>query len=288
MSRSLFLCFSFFAFFSVIVSASGVLRAAPKVGDTYKITLTKETSQKSALSSGGSQDSKTIIERVIEVRADGLELEYDLPDTTKDTARQRQWQFPIRVLKPLKGPPQLLNDSELETRVDLWLKTFNLPREACGKTIFTWNAFRIECDPQSVIKTIESFDLGVPYLQEGEPYYDVAATGIGKLTKKNVESDEVSFATELPVDPDAVRLKRAEADVILGEMRNKPLTIEMALQRRLKEIVSGTISVVFEGDSTGKAYRRTKTTTVDIKLDNSTSERTTTTEILERQLIPTP
>jgi hypothetical protein len=52
-----------------IVARTGALPLAPQVGDTYEITL----------SAGSSHDKDTIIERVIGLRADGVELEYDLP-----------------------------------------------------------------------------------------------------------------------------------------------------------------------------------------------------------------
>jgi len=280
-----FLSFFCVLFLSIIVSVAGASPPAPEVGDTYKITLIRETSHKSALSSGGSQNRTTIIERVIGLRADGLELEYDLPETTTDKERARHWQFPTQVFKPLNGPPQLLNSAELEERVDSWLKTFGVPRAACGRTIFTWNAFRIECDPQSVIKIIESYDLGAANLQDGAPYYDAAARGVGKLAKKVVEPDDVSFTAEVPVDPDVVRRTRAEADVTIGELTNKPVTLEDALRQREKQIISGTISVVFKADPAGNAHRRTKVTTIDIKGSDSESETSTTTETLERQLI---
>jgi hypothetical protein len=63
-----------------IVAPAGALPPAPQVGDTYEITLTRDSAQLgSDKSSGSSHDQDTIIERVIGLRADGVELEYDLP-----------------------------------------------------------------------------------------------------------------------------------------------------------------------------------------------------------------
>ena len=135
-----------------IVARAGALPLAPQVGDTYEITLTRDSAQQGSHgSSGSSHDKDTIIERVIGLRADGLELQYDLPSAATADERAGNWQFPARVFKPFGGPAQLLNGPELEARVDGWLKAAGWPRTVCGHWIFTWNAFRIECDPQSVL-----------------------------------------------------------------------------------------------------------------------------------------
>ena len=96
---------------------------------------------------------------MIAARDTGIELEYDLSRDAKAEDRARIWQFPARVFKPSNGPMQLLNASELEARLEVWLKAAGWDRSVCGRWIFTWNAFRIDCDPQSIIKAIEAIDL---------------------------------------------------------------------------------------------------------------------------------
>lgn len=272
------------------ISGRPPLKAAssPKPGDTYKITKNTKSSFKSPSSSGGSQDRDTLIERVIALYGDGIEFEYDLPETTSDKERERQWQFPVRVFRPFSSSPMLLNTPELEARLETWLKTFKIPRSACGHTFFSLDVFRIECDPQSAIKTIESFDLGVVHLREGASYEDAAALEAGKLVKKSDGPDNLTFAAELSIDSGMALRARAEADVTLGEMMNKPVTLDEALSKRAKETVTGTISVVFDAAPDGKAYRRTKVTHVDIKGADGETETRTTTEIIERELISAP
>ncbi len=269
-----------------LLACAGPSPVAPQVGDTYEITLTKESAEQGGLgSSGSSHDKDTIIERVIGLRADGLELEYDLPKSTTADERARNWQFPARVFKPFGGPAQLLNGPELEARVDGWLKAAGLPRTACGHWYFTWNAFRIECDPQSVIKTVESFDLRPADLREGGPYQEAEARGPGTLARKAAGPDGAIFSVEMPVDPNAVRRTRAESDVVIGEIMKKPVTLGAALRQRARETVSGTISVAFETDSVGNVRRRTKVTKLDIKGPDGQSETEIVTETLERELI---
>jgi hypothetical protein len=165
--------------------------------------------QNSNGSSGSSNDKDTIIEQVTGVRADGLELQYDLPNSATADERSRTWQFPVRVFKPSGGPVQLRNSVELEARIEGWLNAASLPRTACGHWIFTWTAFRIECDPQSVIKTIQSFDLGSASLREGELYQDSEARSSGKLARRSGGLGGETFTVEMPVDADAVRHARA-------------------------------------------------------------------------------
>jgi hypothetical protein len=268
------------------VAHAGRFPRAPRVGDIYEITLVKDSVQQGTNgSSGSSHDKDRIIEQVTGVRADGLELLYDLPKTTTADERARIWQFPVRVFMPFGGPAQLLNGPELEARLDGWLKAASLARTACGQWIFTWNAFRIECDPQSVIKTIQSYDLRSTDLREGGLYQDSEAGSSGKLTRKADGSDGETFAVQLPVDADAVRRARAESDVVVGEIMKKAVSLEAALHERAGEIVSGTISVAFETDPAGNVRRRTKVTKLDIKLPDGRSETQTITETLERRSV---
>jgi len=259
---------------------------APRIGDTYEITLTKDSAQHgSNRSSGTSHDRDTIVERVIGVRSEGLDLEYDLPSTVTADDRARTWEYPFRVFKPFHGTAQLLNGPELEVRIDGWLKAAGLPRSACGHTYFTWNAFRIECDPQSVLKIVQAFDLGSIEVREGAAYREGEAHDPGKLALKTRGADGAIFTVELAVDPDAFRRARAESDVVVGEIMNKPVSLDEAMLRRKQEIISGTIAVELETDSAGNVRRRKKVTQLNITGPDGPAETDTVTETLERRLI---
>jgi hypothetical protein len=179
----------------------------------------------------------------------------------------------------------LLNGPELDARLDGWLKAASVSRTACGHWIFTWNAFRIECDPQSVIKTVELYDLRSADLHEGGTYRDSGAGSPGTVVRKAGGVDGETYAVQMPVDPDAVRRARAESAVILGEIMKKPVSLDAALHERAEEIVSGTISVTFETDPSGNVRRRTRVTRLDIKRPESRSETQTVTETLEQRHI---
>lgn len=254
----------------------------PHAGDTYQIAIDTESVQSTSdgSSSGSSSDRDAVMERVIAVRDTGLELEFDLPASATADDRARSWQFPARVFKPVHGPMTLLNRPELEARLDRWLKDANWPRTVCGHWIFTWNAFRIECDPLSVIKTIEGFDLGHDSLQDGTPWLDPLARGPAPL---RVEPDGRTFIAHLVVDPDVVRRGEAETDVATGEILGKPVTLDAARRARAAEDVSGTITVTLEADSTGQARRRTRVVKLQTKKPGGRLETNTVTETVERR-----
>jgi hypothetical protein len=269
-----------------ILTSAQALPASARVGDIYEITLTRASAQQGSNgSSGSTNDKDTLIEKVTGIRADGVEVEYDLPKETSAEERADSWQYPVQVFEPYQGPWRLLNGAELEKRVDEWLKTANWTRAICGHWIFTWNAFRIECDPQSAIETAKAFDLGSQSLHEGDNYQTDGASGVGKLIKKSAGADGEVFTIELPVDADLIRRARAQSDVAAGEILNKPVTMDAALRKRAKETISGTVSITLETDPAGHAYRRTKITTLAIQQPDGQTETETVTETLERRAI---
>ncbi|MCW4462389.1 hypothetical protein OK349_11785 [Sphingomonas sp. BT-65] len=261
-------------------------QSTPQAGDTYEITRSYQTT--SETSEGGSSSSRghtAIVERVVATHGDGIELEYDLPPSATAEDRAREWQFPVRVLKPASGPVQLRNRLEIEARIAVWLKATGLTRADCGRWIFTWNAFRIECDPEAALTTIESYDLRSIALHEGASYQEPGTLGPGTLTRTASGPDGATFTATLQIDPDAVRRSRAESDRVVGEITRTPVTLDAALQKRAQEQVSGTVSVTLETDTTGGLRRRTTITTLETKRVNGETERETRTEITERRKI---
>lgn len=260
------------------------VQASPQVGEEYEISRSYETSQEASDGSSGSSSGRdTILERVIAVRETGLELEYDFPKDATVEDKARDWQFPARILKSTTGPMQLLNGQEMEARVEAWLKAAKWTRAVCGRWIFTWNAFHIECDPQSVIKTIEVYDLSSTDVHDGAPHREMDALASGTIAKKTGGPKGSSFAVVMQIDPDAVRRSRAESDVVVGEITQKPVTLDAAIRERAKESISGTISVTFNTDSAGNVLRRTKVTKLETKLPTGKTQRDTATEIIERR-----
>lgn len=158
----------------------------------------------------------------------------------------------------------------------------------CGRWIFTWDAFQIDCEPDNAVKIIKAFDLTSQDLRDGAPYPDVDALAPGVLARTAGGSNGVTFVATMQADPDAVRRARAETDVANGEIMRKPVTLETALVERSKEQIEGTISVTFEADAAGNARKRTKVMKLKVKRPDGISEDRTATETVERRSSSAP
>jgi hypothetical protein len=261
---------------------------APRVGDTFEIRHEYQTEDQTddGSSSGSSSGHTTIVERVIGVRGDGLELEYDFPNDATEDDRAREWQFPARIFRPFRGTPQLLNRADLEARIDAWLKLAKLTRDACGTWYFTWNAFKVECDPQTVLASLEEYNLWVADLAEGMAYRTPQAREAAPL-ERIAGSNPASFVAEMVIDPDKWRQEQAEADVVVAQILGKPKTLDEALRARSSEAVSGTIAVTFDTDESG-VRKRTELVKLMIKSPDGKVETKTRTEKVERHKLARP
>lgn len=269
---------------------SEVSRRLPAPGDVYEITRIRESVQATSdgTSSGSSSDRDAIIERVVAVRGDGLELEYDLPADPTGQGRGANWQLPARIFKPFHGPVKLLNAAELEARVDGWLKAGKMTRAACGHWIFTWNAFKIECDPYSVIGIIEGFDLGPDDLRAGMLYKEEGALGPVPLKASAVGAKAGSFVAEMKVDPEALRRSSAESDVVVGEIMGKAVRLEAALAARAREDISGTVTTTFKTDPAGQVQQKTVVSKIAIKVPSGKVQTEAVTTVTTRRKVARP
>lgn len=266
------------------VLATGTAAALrPRDGGAIRITTDRETEEhgnrpQSAKSSATDRDS--YVERVIATRPDGVVLEYDLPPDTAPAARTDAWQFPFRVLKRADGSLQLLDAAELNGRVDRWLRRAGLSRAACGTEAFTWNAFRVECDPQSAVAWATSVTLP-DRLAAGSSVSDPDALSPALLRR----GPAGALTATLAVDPTTIRRRRAEEQVAVARLLHEPLTLDAALKAHEAETVTGTITLSFDLDPTGGTGRRSRVEVVQVawpdgRVDTRTSASTLTREPL--------
>lgn len=283
-----------------VIMAAAILLAAPaaaaqapqnepRVGEVYEIRWSVETSgEGSDGSSSSSQSRSALVERVVALRADGVELEYDLPPAASEDDRAREWHFPTRVLKPAAGPMTLLNGPELEARLARWLAAAGWTREICGRWIFTWNAFHIDCDPQSVLRDLERLELTPGNPVDGALIEDPAALGPAPLRRAAAGPEGSTFIALLSIHPEHVRREQAESARIVAEMtRPNPDSDELIRERETVD-ASGTIRITLDADAAGRAWRRTRFTDVQIRMRNGESERQTMTDVTERRQVSAP
>lgn len=258
------------------------LAQALQVGDVYALTQSYQTTDTSSDGSTGSSRGRTeLIERIVGLRDGGVELEYDLPSDATPEDRAREWQLPARVFKAADESRQLLNAAQLEARLDGWLKAAKSDRSACGRWIFTWTAFRIECDPKAILARTAELDPAAQIVQEGAAYADPRAAQPGRI----VRTGKTAFSVTVRIDPDKVRHERAETDVIVGEISGKPVSLEAALREHAGEQVTGSITVMWETDATGIPHTRVKITRTEIRRKDGVTEERAGTETVERRRV---
>ncbi len=257
----------------------------PKEGDVYEIVQSYETSSTTnGDSSGSSSGHSALIERVIRVDRGGVELEYDEPLEANGKRTGMNWQLPARIYRLKNGVPTLLNIAELEKRVDPWLKEAKLSRPACGHWIFTWNAFKIECDPASALGIIEQFNLWPLSPAEGQLYSDSKAMADVPLKTKSSDSSGSVYIAEFEIDPQKVKIEKAESAVVISKIMKEEKSFEGALAEQDNHQISGTILVTIEVDSSGKITKRTKSTKARIEA-NGEIETIQSSVILKRNLL---
>ena len=258
----------------------------PNSSEAWEITASYETSEEESDGSSSSASGRdSLLERVVSVGTDGLELEYDFPKDASPEDRSREWKLPARILRSASGELKLLNTAQLETRLETWLKLAKWDRTVCGRWIFTWNAFHIDCDPQSILPIIRSYDLRAFEFREGASVAVAGARGRGILSRTDAKDSTLSATME--VDPESVRRARAESDVAAGEILNKPVRLDDALRERAKDNIEGTIRVTLESDASGNVIRRVKVTRMTINSpDGQTASSTATETTTRRRLSP--
>lgn len=281
--------FRILAVLSVLMMQACVTSGKPSidhVGDKHEIVLKRNSETSGDKSSSSSNSQYTLIEKVIAVREDGLELEFDLPDDTSAEDRARTWQYPVRVLKREGRPFELLNRQELEERVQSWLEKWNLTKEACGHWIFTWTAIKIECNLDSVPELLEPFDLRISDLREGALYHESDALEPVRLRAELNSSGRPTYVARMTLDPYAVRRARAEQAVVVAEiMRDDSVTLETALQRQTADHITGTITTTFEVDAAKRITRRTRIHEIVTVAEDGATEREIVTEAVTRKLL---
>lgn len=257
-----------------------------RVGDVYEISLKRVGKASSEGSSSSFNTQYTLTEKVVALRSDGLELEYDLPFDTSLEDRAKEWQFPVRVLKQIGHPLELLNRQQLQERIQTWLVKWDIPKEACGQRGFTWTVIKIECDPESVLGGLEPFDLRYEDIHEGALYSEPFAVEPVRLHAKKLSSGRLNFVARMNIDPNAMRRVFAEREVVSAEILGKDeVTFERALQQLSTQRISGTITTIFDVNEFGQVTGRTRITEILAVDRNGDVERENTTETVQRERI---
>lgn len=231
-------------------------------GDTTRITVRYETETESDGSSSSSRGSFHYFERVLAVTDAGAEIEFSIPPDAEESQRA-DWQFPVRILFQPSGDALITNREELIARRDQFLEDAGMTEEACGSWIFTWNAFKIECELDDIVDQVSILRLQPQELAEGTMISSRSGQGSAPLSFVGSDETKSVYSAEFPVDPEIVRLSAAQSDVASGEIMGQPITLEEALALREHDQISGTIAVYLQTDPTGVVNTRVETSDIE-------------------------
>lgn len=266
-------------------SAWAAPAARERVGTAYEIRVERRSATRESDGSvATSTDRDMVVQRVTAIRADGVELRYERPAAIPAHERVADWQFPARVFRPDHGPVQLLNRPELERRRDRFLAAAGLTSADCGQMVFTWDLFRIECDPQLVLQSIEGYDFVPGELRDGAAYSDPAAAAPGQLRQSNGAGGTVSYVAQMPIDPEVIRRERAVLAAFTAQLERHGATANAKPTAQPDEPISGTVAVSLDRDAAGLVWRRTRVIDVTIGAAGRT-QRETRMEVVERHLL---
>lgn len=256
-----------------------------QIGQTYELRWTQSTESSGGDSSGTSSSRDSLLERVIDVRPEALILEFDLPAGTSDIDRRRAWQYPARIELSPDNKMTLLNPEDLKRRNDDWLAWGNYDQRHCGLWIFTWTAQKIECDPESVLGALETFNIRRAVIREGAPYTDFGSLKPEPL-RSGAENGLSTLQTSLALDPEIVREERIESAKIVAQITGQD---EDSLAEELAGIknnqISGAIEISYTLDNMGEPVSRDKTTMATITTSDGRVEKLKTIESVTRTLI---
>jgi hypothetical protein len=253
-----------------------------EVGARYQLQIKHHGEYSSADGQGSSSGTDTIVVKAMALRDGGQELEFDLPDEVEKENRLIAWQLPARLFVAADGTQTLLNRSELEARRDQFLKANNWTSEACGHWLFTWDAFQIECDPNSIFAIVDSYALQPAKLADGALFSMPGADGSAAMKCRPVSQGKQRCSVSLPINAAAVRSELADSDVATGEITGKPVSRADAAKARAATQVSGTIEVTLEADVQGVVTRRTVVTTMEKREASGETETSRSTAVTTR------
>lgn len=235
---------------ALATSGMAELPSSPQV-EAYVIEVSYETRSEGENGSSASSSGRNVYtEELLEKTGECTTNRFDIASEDRPPA---EWQWPVEVERCAAGSLKLLNAADMEARRDTFLAEAGIDNGACGTYYFTWNVFKIECDPQQILETIETIDLGRLELTEGSQYQHGASSVL--LSRNNTSDHNALLVGSLAIDEAEVRRAEAEKMIVAGELMGEPVSEEQADRKAQAIEVSGTTRISFALDKHGQMTR---------------------------------
>lgn len=272
---------------AVFVSCLGALGQPLLAGEqAFVLTHTYETA--SIDEDGGGRSSTSgrtvMVERLVEREGGAVEIELDLPPDATLEDRQREWMFPVKARLAADGALTLLNRADMTARVDEWLTRAKLPRDACGKWYFTWNAFQVQCDPDEALDLLRDHGLGFRPVAAGQPVTLPLGLGEVRLRLANTNESNTMLTATVPIDPEAIRAMETKSAAVVREIMGKQVaedpTKDFSTWR-----MTGHVTIELRTDGRGLPLRRILARDYTVTKGDGQIEKRTGKETLEREVL---
>lgn len=266
----------------LLIALASVSARADEAGESYYLKLSHE--EESEDSGGGRSSSRgrdDLIERIIEITDEWRIVEYDLPLEPGEERKPLNWQFPARFQIDAEGTATLLNAGDLAERNAAWRELAGVDESACGSWYFTWNAFKIECDPQSVLGILDRYDLDFGSLREGWQLAYPSTLAKAALRDCTEEAEETTYCADYILDPEAIRQSRIESDKVVAQIMGEEAAGRTAKDRS-KEQIEGSLQLKLSVDDDGEVWKRVVTTSLTTIAEDGEIEISTSREELLR------
>jgi len=190
----------------------------------------------------------------------------------------------VLILRRTDGDLTILNHDELKLRSDTWLQSANIDSSLCGSWYFTWNAFQIVCDPNSVISLIKPLNLRIN-LKNGELYSEPSAISENPLVLLENNLNSRAYRVDLELDPNTIREEKAETNRIVSEISGttSPL-IKGKASGDPPPQYRGDIQITFRTNPAEQVMEKTSVATIVTSFADGRTEQETATTVIRRSL----
>lgn len=266
--RVLFSLLALSALLPSLISAHEQTASAVLLQSEYETKSEWVDGSGSSSSSGG----QVLIETYLGETEVGKLYNYDLPRDEDGKSNSNFWYFPAHVVEKSDGSLVLADREGIEKRIDQWLVQRKWPRKLCGR----WShgggfPYKVDCDPDSILRQIAELDLRFPKLVEGQTFEH--PLGKEPAVLQPSEDSENSLKAVFELSTDAARKDEVEQALILAEMLDEDLTREQAEAEALETSYNGSITVEFVLDEAGKVISKTEYASFTVSTPNDGSKK---------------
>ena len=170
-------------------------------------------------------------------------------------------------------------------RRNAWLEQAGFTLEDCGKHIFTWNVFRIDCDPEDALGLLATVEI--------QPLGDFEGANVklplGRdpfvFVFSNTKDGKRQYRATQPLDDQYVRREAAENALIVAEIMGEELTEEQAIAQANALVIDGTVTITLEAEPGGPVRRRTIVVEKTVTDAEGVTEISNYTQTVDRETI---